>query len=111
MKVTQNNTPINMDAYLRQIQQQRQKQAEVQQPGAIQPTASDKVQLSAQAKQIQQAAKLMDGSTDGRDEKVGQVKMDIENGTYQVDGARVATNMLRETFENNMILKKINTRA
>jgi negative regulator of flagellin synthesis FlgM len=111
MKVTQNNTPINMDAYLRQIRQQRQQPTDIQTTANTPAGASDKVQLSAQAKQIQQAARMLNTSMDVRNEKVQQVKMDLENGTYQVNGGQVANDMLHETFENGMLLNKINTRA
>ena len=52
MKVTQGNTPIQLDAYLKQVQQQRQQQAEVQQSDMSGSATADKVQLSARARQI-----------------------------------------------------------
>jgi anti-sigma28 factor (negative regulator of flagellin synthesis) len=42
---------------------------------------------------------------------VEKVKMEVDKGTYKVVGAQVATDMLKESFENNMILQKVNTRA
>jgi negative regulator of flagellin synthesis FlgM len=111
MKVTHNTTPIQMDAYLKQIQQQRQVQNDKKSSGTAQAAPTDKVQLSAQARQIQQTAQTSEAATGVRDEKVRQVKMDLERGTYQVNSSQVAADMLKETFENNMILKKIDTRA
>jgi negative regulator of flagellin synthesis FlgM len=111
MKVTQNNSPIQMDAYLKQIQQQRLQQQDVQQSSTTAKGTADKVQLSRQAKEIQQSAHALGQTEDVRDEKVRQVKMDIEKGTYKVNAAKVATEMLREAFENNKVLKKIDTRA
>ena len=112
MKVTHNSTPIQMDAYLKQIQQQRQSQNDTKSSGAAPAATSDKVQLSAQARQVQQAAKISEGAAgDVREEKVRQVKMDLERGTYQVNSGQVATDMLKETFANNMILKQIDTMA
>lgn len=111
MKVMQNNTPIQLDAYLKQMQQQRQQQAEVQQSGMSGTGTTDKVELSVQARRIQQTAQALGSTTDVRDEKVRQVKMDIEEGTYQVNGGQVATDMLKEAFENNRVLQKIDTRA
>lgn len=112
MKVTQNNSAIQMDAYLKQIQQQRQQaQQDVKEAGTAQKGTVDKVQLSSQAKAIQQSALSLGQTEDVRDEKVRQVKMDIEKGTYRVNASQVATDMLREAFENNMVLSKIDTRA
>jgi flagellar biosynthesis anti-sigma factor FlgM len=111
MKVTQNNMPIQMDAYFKQIQQQRQLHADMKPSGPAQAGTTDKVQLSAQAREIQQAAQTSGPTADVRNEKVRQVKMDIDKGTYQVNSSQVATDMLKEAFENNLILRKINTRA
>ena len=110
MKVTQNNSPIQMDAYIKQIQLQRQQQ-NVQQSNTAQTGTVHKVQLSSQAKEIQQSAFSLGHGEDFRDEKVRQVKLDIEKGTYNVNPAKVATEMLREAFENNKVLKSIDTRA
>ena len=110
MKVTQNNSPIQMDAYIKQIQLQRQQQ-NVQQSNTAQTGTVDKVQLSSQAKEIQKSAFSLGHGEDFRDEKVRQVKLDIEKGTYNVNPAKVATEMLREAFENNKVLKSIDTRA
>jgi len=110
MKVTQNNSPIKMDAYIKQIQLQHQ-QKDVQQSTNAQKGTVDKVQLSDQAKQIQQRSFSHGQAGDIRDEKVRQVKLDIEKGTYNVNPAKVATDMLREAFENNKVLKSIDTRA
>ena len=110
MKVSDQNSPIQLDAYIRQMQQQKTSDdaritAEVAQGG------SDKVELSDKAKQIQKVAQEAIMSSDVNEEKVKHIKMEIEKGTYKVAGAQVATDMLREAFENDVILHKINTRA
>ena len=112
MKVTQNNTPIQLDAYLKQIQQQKAQQSdEVTLTGGTQPGKADTVELSAAARRVQQTTRTSELRTDFREDKVRQVKMDIESGTYKVDGGQIATDMLREAFENNGILNKIDTRV
>lgn len=105
MKVS--NTPVQLDAYIKQShQQQKQNQGSNKVvPGA--PNTVDKVELSSQAKQIQQAAETVGKTSEINEEKVQQVKMDIENGTYKVNGAKVAGAMLNETFENDLILQKV----
>jgi negative regulator of flagellin synthesis FlgM len=69
--------------------------------------ADDKVQLSAQAREVQEAANALAKLPEVREEKVQQVKMAVESGTYKVVGNKVAMDMLRETFENNMALSQI----
>jgi flagellar biosynthesis anti-sigma factor FlgM len=111
MKVSQYNSPIQMDAYIKQIQQNRARQQETEQADAAQKGVGDKVQLSSRAKEMQQAVQGLAQGEEVRDEKVRQVKMDIAQGTYKVNSGQVATDMLKEAFENNRILKRIDTRA
>jgi flagellar biosynthesis anti-sigma factor FlgM len=111
MKVSQNNSPIQMDAYIKQIQQNRMRRQEIESADAAQRGVGDKVQLSSRAKEMQQAVNGLARTEEIRDEKVRQVKMDIDRGTYKVNTGQVATDMLKEAFENNRVLKRIDTRA
>lgn len=111
MKVSQNNSPIQMDAYIKQIQQNRQRQQDVESADPARRGVGDKVQLSRRAKEIQQTGQGLAQGEQIRDEKVRQVKMDVIQGTYKVNAGKVATEMLREAFENNRALKGIDTRA
>lgn len=113
MKITGQNTPIQLNAYLNQVRQQQQNNVYQQQVGSGQAkgTGSDKVQLSERAREIQQAASALKAMPNVREEKVQHVKMDIDQGTYRVSGPKAARGMLRESFENDLILRKINLRA
>jgi negative regulator of flagellin synthesis FlgM len=73
--------------------------------------ADDKVQLSDRARQVKDAADALAKLPDVREEKVEQVKMEVEAGTYRVVGQKVAMDMLKETFENNMVLSQIDMYA
>ena len=109
MKVETKNTAIQMEAYLRQI---RQKDS-VSDQRAIsgQPIQFDTVDLSDRAREVQQAARMLKEMPDVRKDKVQRVKLAVDNGTYKVIGARVATHMLRESFENNLIMNSIDQHA
>ena len=111
MKISGQNTPIQMDAYLKQVRQQQgnvyQQQAKTGQGGQ----GSDTVQLSDRAREVQQAATALKDMPDVRQDKVQQVRMDLDQGTYQVSGPKAAQGMLREGLENDLILRKINVRA
>lgn len=111
MKVSDQNTPIQMDAYIRQARQQQQKPDDLKASSPGPYGGADKVELSDQARQIQQAAQDVNKVSDVREDKVREIKMDVEKGTYKVAGDQVATDMLKEAFENDIILHKINTRA
>jgi len=111
MKVDTNQGAIEYSGYLRQIQQQQQAPEQKAQAKAAQAGGGDTVQLSDRAREIQKAAQAVKEAPDVRMEKVEQTKLEVDKGTYKVVGAQVATDMLRETFENNLILQKVNTRV
>jgi len=51
---------------------------------------SDKVEISAKAKELQKGPDLMKE----RQEKIAQLKAAVENGTYKVDGKGIAEKMV-----------------
>lgn len=110
MKVSGDQTPIQLDAYLNKVQPSKQKPGENQGPSKTQAN-SDPVKLSSKAMALQQAAQSLSADESDRAEKVAQVKMEVEKGTYTVDAPKVATGMISEAFENNMIMNKIDTHA
>lgn len=105
MKVENKSTAIQLDAYLRQVRQNYA--AFDQQHPSKWTSQSDTVNLSDRAREVQQAAQVLKQMPDIRQGKVQQIKLAVENGTYKVVGAQVASQMLRDTFENNMILRSI----
>ena len=58
----------------------------------------DKVELSPQAKQIQEAKKLIKGIPEVQQHKIDEIKQQIEKGTYRVDGQQIAVNMLKDAL-------------
>lgn len=112
MKVNSNNPSIELNAYVKQVRQQQQRTSDGTQ-ASNQPVqqSGDKVNLSSRAREVQQASETLKSMPDVRTDKVEKVKMEVDKGTYKVVGAQVATDMLKETFENNLILQKVNTRV
>jgi negative regulator of flagellin synthesis FlgM len=107
MKINGNGAGIELLSYLKQLQQQ-QKPADLHsERNSYQVSDIDKVNLSDRGREVQQAFNMLKGMPDVRDAKVARIRMDVENGTYQVVGPRIATEMLREAFENNMILQRV----
>jgi flagellar biosynthesis anti-sigma factor FlgM len=108
MKINSNNPGIELRSNIKQIPQQQQKSNESTAPAnARQTPGVDKVNLSDRARKALQASQSLRGVSDVSEAKVAQVKMDVNNGTYKVVGAKVATRMLRESIENNLILQKV----
>jgi flagellar biosynthesis anti-sigma factor FlgM len=108
MKINSNQPGIELHSYLKQIQQQQEKSNEPTRPANVrQSPEMDKVNVSDRAREALQASQSSQGTSDVREAKVAQVKMDVNNGTYKVVGAKVAAGMLRESIENNLILQKV----
>ena len=110
MKINGDQTTIQLDAYLKKIQSNKV-QSYQSQGAPANRGKGDHVELSDKAKAMQQTAQMLNAAEKERTERVEQVKMEIEKGTYQVVGAKVATDMLKEAFQNETLLNKINTRA
>jgi flagellar biosynthesis anti-sigma factor FlgM len=112
MKVSDHNSPIQLDAYVKQAQQQRQQKiddAKATPQGS--PQGPDRVVLSDQAQKAFKAVEQVSQTNADHDAKVRQVQMDVEKGTYEVPAHRIASDMLKESFENDIVLQKVNTRA
>jgi flagellar biosynthesis anti-sigma factor FlgM len=110
MKVGGDQTSIQMDAYLKKIQSNRLQPSDNQRATPAR-AKSDSVELSDNARALQQAAQALNAGENERAERVERVKMEVEKGTYKVAAAKVATDMLREAVENTLILNKIDTHA
>ena len=63
---------------------------------AVKP--EEKVNLSTQAKEIQQAKVAVSQSSDIREEKVQEIKSQVEKGTYNVSGEQIANKMVGESI-------------
>jgi len=58
----------------------------------------EKVDLSTQAKDIQQVKNALTKVPDVREEKVQEIKNQVENGTYNVSGEEIAGKMVGESI-------------
>lgn len=110
MKVNGENPSIISAFYQNQISA-AQSRTNRKSENTVTGVVDDKVQLSAQAREVREAANTLKQLPDVREEKVQQVKMEVEKGTYKVVGNKVAMDMLRETFENNILLSRIDVHA
>ena len=110
MKVNGENPPIQLSVYQNQVQATR-KQRNATPANVARSARDDKVQLSAQAKEVQEASRTLAKLPEIREDKVQEVKSAVEKGTYKVVGHKVAVDMLKETFENNVLLNQIDVHA
>lgn len=110
MKIDGTNTVTQIDAYVRQVTQQKQ-EGDTREQAVQQAAKADKVEISQAALETQKAAESMKESPDIREDKVREIQLEVESGRYNRSAEKIAHNMMNEGFENDVILKKIDTHA
>ncbi len=102
MEITAKNAPIKLEAYIKNLSDKgKTGPSSKQSSGEI--LREDEVVLSPKAREIQAAKKSLNSLPDIREEKVAHLKNQIENGTYQIKGEKIAVKMLKESLLNETI--------
>ena len=101
MEIT-GKSSVQLDAYVQQLQGQKPDKA-VPADNSQASKAHDKVVLSPRAKEIRNAAELLKSTPVVREEKVAEIKSQLAQGTYQVDGAATAFEMVRDGLVNTIV--------
>ena len=107
MKVDSQNASIQLSAYLKKVTDPQAQCAGQGQSCGAKVTTLDRVQLSQQALQVQHAREMLAQMSEICSEKVDRVRAAVMQGTYHVPAMTVAGDMVRESLENEMILRKI----
>ena len=92
---------VNIEAYVNQVQEKDEVDAASEKPEQ-QQTKADTVELSNAAKDIQQAQNQLEAIPDVREDKVAELKDQIENGTYEIDEQKIADKMLTDSLLNDL---------
>jgi negative regulator of flagellin synthesis FlgM len=94
------NQGIQVDAYVNQIHEKNKVDPS---NNKSDPAAArtDTVVISDAAKRIQEARMQLDEIPDVRDDKVAQLRNQIENGTYQMDADKIAGKMIVDSLYND----------
>ena len=100
MEITPKDS-VNIEAYVNQVQEKDKVEPTSEQPEKQQVKA-DTVELSDMGKRVQDAHAQLESIPDVREDKVAQLKEQVENGTYEVDADKVAEKMLKESLLNDM---------
>lgn len=100
MEITPKDS-VNIEAYVNQVQDKDKVDAASEQPQQQQAKA-DTVALSNAAKNIQEAQKQLEAIPDVREDKVAQLREQIENGTYEIDEEKIADKMLKDALLNDL---------
>ena len=102
MKITDNNSSLNIRNYVSNIQDNRKIGGSAKQDSS-QTVKEDKVVLSPKAKEVQEATKLIKELPDIREEKVAKLKEKVDQGTYRIDGKKIAFKMLKESILDELL--------
>jgi negative regulator of flagellin synthesis FlgM len=100
MEITPKDS-VNIDSYVNQVQDKDKADAASEQPEK-QQTKADTVVLSDMAKTVQEAQTQLESIPDVREDKVAELKEQIENGSYEVDAEKLAGKMLRDSLLNDL---------
>ena len=93
------NQGIQVDAYVNQVQDKK-KVDQATDRAKESATKTDTVVISDAAKRIQEARAKLDEIPDVREDKVAELKNQIQNGTYQADAGKTADKLLKEQLGN-----------
>lgn len=103
MKITDSQSFVNLDAYTRNINEKGNIHSSDQNKEK-RSLKGDSVQLSSGANKILEAKKLMGSVPDVRDQKVADIKNQIENGTYQFRTKETAFRLLRDSLLSDLMV-------
>ena len=102
MEITDNNSSLNIRKYISNIKDNRKIDGFAKQ-GSSQTVKVDKVVLSPKAKEVQEATELIKELPNIREEKVAKLKEQVDQGTYRIDGKRIAFKMLKESILDELL--------
>jgi negative regulator of flagellin synthesis FlgM len=96
------NQGIGIDAYVNQVQDTNKVGTPDNKPEKT-AVKADTVVLSDAAKRVQEARRQLDNIPDVREEKVSQLRSQIQNGTYEINADKIAGKMIKEGLLNDAL--------
>lgn len=102
MEITGKGPGASIEAYMSSIKG-KGPAAPAQKTASVPALQEDKVILSPEAKEILDAKRQIEDVPDIRTEKVDALRQQVESGTYEVQGDRVAVKMIGESLINQLL--------
>ena len=96
------NQGIGIDAYVNQVQD-KNKVGTPDNKSESTAVKADTVVISDAAKRVQEARSQLDDIPDVREEKVSQLRNQIQNGTYEINAEKIADKMIKEGLLNDAL--------
>jgi len=91
---------IQIDAYVNQVHDKNKVDPSNNKPDKT-AAKTDTVVISDAAKRIQEIRNQLDEIPDVREDKVAQLRNQIENGTYQINADKIAEKIIQEGLIND----------
>ncbi len=101
MEIPNNNSSIKTNACLKQDDTDHQKAGQNIQ--GLNASGEDRVELTSQAKELQEAMKFMEKIPDINQEKVHRLKAQIKDGSYKIKTDKIANKMLEDSLYNQYL--------
>ncbi len=99
MEIITGNKPFaGLDAYVKNIGKEKNSIHGSSKAAPKGGLSEDRVALSPEAKQIQEAKKRLDALSEVREDKVAEIRGQIDAGTYHIDSEKIAFKMIRESL-------------
>ena len=96
------NQGIGIDAYVNQVQDKNKVETPDKKPENT-AVKADTVVISDAAKRVQEARKQLDDISDVREDKVSELRSQIQNGTYEINADKIAGKMIKEGLLNDAL--------
>ncbi|MBL0714175.1 MAG: flagellar biosynthesis anti-sigma factor FlgM [Desulfosarcina sp.] len=100
MKINDQSAYINFEAHTKGPQEPPNLSTDAAKTERGRPSV-DKVVLSPRARELQEAKTQLDNLPDVNVRRVAQIQLQIEKGTYIIDGGKIAERMLGEMQLNS----------
>ena len=96
------NQGVQIDAYVNQVQDKNKVDSSENNSNKA-AAKTDTVVISDAAKRIQEVRSQLDAVPDVDEEKVAQLKKQIEDGTYEINADKIAGKMISEGLINERL--------
>jgi len=97
------NQGIGIDAYVNQVQDKNNQVGTPDNKAEKTAVKADTVVISDAAKRVQEARSQLDDIPDVREDKVSQLRSQIQNGTYEINAEKIADKMIKEGLLNDVL--------
>jgi negative regulator of flagellin synthesis FlgM len=98
------NTGIQVDTYVNQVHDKNNGESAAEKADNT-AAKTDTVVISDAAKRIQEALAQLDEIPDVREDKVADLRKQIQNGTYEINPEKTAEKLLKEHLFNDQFEK------